>query len=547
MKNFTLALMFLLGVFMARTNAQSVLEVPPTTNGQPTALNKFIQDDSLAPPDRVYKLQRGAKYIFNQTCEISRSLRITSDSKPEDTPPAMVVASPDPNDGSLTELWFLLTGNNIDVDFSNVFFQGVAPTKEYVGAWLTYITGDTIRLKHDSTIFNGFGGGVDNITDAAEHVTFEVTNCIYRNIQFQNHPFMGQSLSNDATHTQVMVVKNNTFFNANSYVLFVHYLCDSLVFENNTLMGNSIQPVWNFYAVNASIKNNIFYAMHSLGVPRDAANEGWFKNDDGDTIPAIISLRPLPDDYGIDESSRKVVVTNNAYFVPKAIDDYWQKAIDNGWDSICVAKPLWISPYTQEMFDDDDNYPYLEIENNYVNVDPGFRQGIVDTIVEQRLMFDSIFAIYSWDMPADHPFHYAPNGDIFNVPWPLPEDLSYTNTDLLTGSTTGGPVGDPRWFGSATAIFSPKQASKTEGFLKQNYPNPFSNVTNITFYIENEGKAEINVYNIAGKKVATVVNQVYTPGTYTVQFNASKLPSGLYFYTMRTNGRVATRKMTIQK
>jgi hypothetical protein len=178
-------------------------------------------------------------------------------------------------------------------------------------------------------------------------------------------------------------------------------------------------------------------------------------------------------------------------------------------------------------------------------MDPGFRQGIVDTIVEQRIDFNNKFAQYSWDMPAERPYHYAPNGDIFNVPWPLPENLTYTNADLLTVSSTGGPLGDPRWFPESTGVNSPE--SNTDLNLLQNYPNPFSTYTEISFKIINAGMTTLNIYNIQGQIVKSLVNQVYLPGTYKIRFSAEDLRSGVYFYKMQSNGYVSTKKMIIQK
>jgi hypothetical protein len=542
MKKFTLLILIVLVAFTGKANAQTdTLVVPPLTDDQPTAINKFIQEDTDAPEGRVYKLQRGAKYIFNQTCEINRSLRITSDPGPEDTPPAMIIASPDPESGELVELWFYLTGNNIELDVSNVMFQGVAPTKEYIGAWLFTMDGDTLDISYDNVIFNGFGGGVSNVPgQKAEHVKIRVTNCIFRNIQFQNHPFMGQSVMDDAKVSQLYVMKNNTFFNCNSYIIFARNPCDSMLIEHNTFFGNSIQPIWNFQAINATIRDNIFYAMFSLGVPKDADDGGWF----ADTDPAIISLHTLDPGFGIDEKDRKVVITNNAYFMPTAIQEYLQKAIDEGADSICVKMPLWINDDTKAMFDDDSNYPNLVLENNFTDKDPGFREGIVDTIVEQRIDFDNKFSHYSWEMPAERPYHYAPNGDIFNVPWPLPEDLSYSNAELLTASSTGGPLGDPRWYGGSTGVRSIKSQRLD---LMQNYPNPFGDYTDITFDVENTGRAVLAIYNLMGQHIKTLVDKEYTPGTYTVRFHANDLPDGIYFYKLRMNGKEGTRKMIIQR
>ncbi len=89
--------------------------------------------------------------------------------------------------------------------------------------------------------------------------------------------------------------------------------------------------------------------------------------------------------------------------------------------------------------------------------------------------------------------------------------------------------------------------------LKQNYPNPFNPVTTIKYSIptnvgvETHGRASLRIYNVLGEEVATLVNQRQAPGNYSVQFNASNLPSGVYFYTLRVGDFVATKKMILLK
>ncbi len=84
-------------------------------------------------------------------------------------------------------------------------------------------------------------------------------------------------------------------------------------------------------------------------------------------------------------------------------------------------------------------------------------------------------------------------------------------------------------------------------YLAQNYPNPFNPSTKINFGLKNSGNVEISVYNILGKKVATLVNGFKSAGNHSVSFNASNLSSGIYFYKIVTNGFVQTRKMLLLK
>lgn len=90
--------------------------------------------------------------------------------------------------------------------------------------------------------------------------------------------------------------------------------------------------------------------------------------------------------------------------------------------------------------------------------------------------------------------------------------------------------------------------------LENNYPNPFNPETTIKFSIPDVEtlrstslRTELKIYDILGRKVATLVNERKSPGNYEIKFNASGLPSGVYIYTLRVGDRVISRKMTLLK
>ncbi len=87
--------------------------------------------------------------------------------------------------------------------------------------------------------------------------------------------------------------------------------------------------------------------------------------------------------------------------------------------------------------------------------------------------------------------------------------------------------------------------------LSQNYPNPFNPSTKINYDIPFDGKVNVTVFDMSGKEVSTLVNDVKTAGYYTINFNASNLSSGIYFYkiSVDANGQnfVSTKKMTLIK
>jgi len=83
--------------------------------------------------------------------------------------------------------------------------------------------------------------------------------------------------------------------------------------------------------------------------------------------------------------------------------------------------------------------------------------------------------------------------------------------------------------------------------LAQNYPNPFNPTTSIRYSIPTRSNVTLKVYDILGNEVANLVNEEKDKGVYTVNFNAIGLSSGIYFYTLRADGFVQTKKMLLIK
>jgi hypothetical protein len=83
--------------------------------------------------------------------------------------------------------------------------------------------------------------------------------------------------------------------------------------------------------------------------------------------------------------------------------------------------------------------------------------------------------------------------------------------------------------------------------LSQNYPNPFNSTSNLKFEIAKSGSVKILVYDLLGRQVKVLVNEVLQPGTYNKSIDASTLPSGIYFYRLEVNGFMETRKMSLIK
>ena len=84
-------------------------------------------------------------------------------------------------------------------------------------------------------------------------------------------------------------------------------------------------------------------------------------------------------------------------------------------------------------------------------------------------------------------------------------------------------------------------------YLNQNFPNPFNPTTSLEFGISELGLVSLKVYDISGKEVMTLVNEVKQAGFYTVNFNGADLSNGIYFYTLSAGSFIATKRMLLIK
>lgn len=99
----------------------------------------------------------------------------------------------------------------------------------------------------------------------------------------------------------------------------------------------------------------------------------------------------------------------------------------------------------------------------------------------------------------------------------------------------------------STGIESDNTTIPVSYTLSQNYPNPFNPSTIIMYEIPKESHVTLGVYNILGQKVAELVNTNQAAGRYSVDFNAAKLSSGIYFYKIQAGNFASFRKMILMK
>jgi hypothetical protein len=123
---------------------------------------------------------------------------------------------------------------------------------------------------------------------------------------------------------------------------------------------------------------------------------------------------------------------------------------------------------------------------------------------------------------------------------------SYENTfAAATGATDGGQVGDRNWALIISGI-PYENANVPQAYkLSQNYPNPFNPVTKIKFSINKVDRVRLEIFNISGQKITTLIDQKMKPGDHEVDWDGTRFASGVYFYKFSYGSLTMTKKMVL--
>jgi hypothetical protein len=275
-----------------------------------------------------------------------------------------------------------------------------------------------------------------------------------------------------------------------------------------------------------------------------------FNLRNGATIPAEFTDLEFWDDLQV---AYRVMWDETAYY-------FWCEVID---DIVCIACPNTYEQDGIEIYFDGDNSKGASYDDNDKHWSWPWSTDVKQTTGQTEE--------FAWgDLEGDYP------GYTFELMVPAAE-MSFT---LEEGAVFGWEIqinendgGTPprknmiRWWGednmswqqpvlfgtaelgSRITAVEPKDvvAKPTDFALSQNYPNPFNPTTYINYTIAKNSAVELTVYDILGVEVAQIVNEVKSPGSYTVAFDGSNLASGVYFYKLRAGNNVITKKMLLMK
>jgi hypothetical protein len=568
MKLFTKTVL-LVAFFISVTSIQSFAQAKDTLVVYalpPGNLNYVINADTMAGGEsaHIYLLTSDTTYFITEEIRI-KNLDLIG--KITSTGYLPVIAPFINEDGSSPGNIAVAIDNGY-VHFKNLYLLGTRTDGSQV-TQQCISTSDSCRLMVEDCVIENFGStGTPNILNTwnALGTDIIVDHCLFRNNQSNIPQNPGMNWAGPGTNAiDTMKVTNSTFFIMGGNIEGSGSSMAYLEFDHNTMfMHTKSSPFSMRQMHNAKITNNIFYSVYSAGLDSNHAFNTDVYNANFFSPPAVLTMDSLYAElksppYSITEADRNVDAENNAYYWPqKIVDNFTTMNNDPKYKVVGgkILAPEWLAvrPGAEAVLE----LPNLKISADLnMAADPGFDATLVDAAADSMARF----VRYVWENGGDgtgaRPFVNAANPitPYEGVPanwkttqgYPVKENLRYTNSTLLTAAS-GNPLGDLTWFPEITVgVREISNAVPSKFNLEQNYPNPFNPTTNINYSITKAGQVSLKVYNVLGQEVATLVNQVQNAGHFVVNFDASKLASGIYMYTIQSNGVSLTKKMMLLK
>jgi len=260
-----------------------------------------------------------------------------------------------------------------------------------------------------------------------------------------------------------------------------------------------------------------------------------------------------------------VTITNNLFLNPKYMGNHTNVSEQTGPEEDSKNHYLFTADtiYTDTEFNISHNNFYWEQEllDWYDKFDTVSKAEVLAPIIETKMGAAADDAAWELSFEFDNPVPYInyeyldtlfehPTADPTPENWPMPEgvtifnvnfDFTTTNPELVTGSTTGGQLGDLKWTGTleGTSIFS---VNENNSLNLEVFPNPASDLINIKLDVANLSNVEINVFDITGK---SVLQKAIKSSNANITLNVDNLSSGMYFFNVKTDVGTATGKFSI--
>lgn len=562
--NYKTYLFVFLLIFSMTAYAQSVVQLQPYNGTPETELITQIIADTVAnngiPADRVYELTAGSAYIVQQIFYIpaDASLRLRSSG---DVKPLVYLYPSGSGDNPQNPPGYLFRSRGGDLEMTGLAVSGIFEPVDsnfwnMQGGFLRN-DGEGASFRLIDCIFSNISGQIMRMEAATK--TIEIRDCIFTNMGNLGTSNLGAGKGVDlrSSSCDSLIFVNNTFTNYTDRVIRHYNFGNPLegtgnlnyaIIDHNTFYGgmgfHGLLSMGNL-GYEVVITNNLFVDAFAAGEDstdgtraQEFANNLEFYPNGNNRITWIFSA---PND------STDWYVHHNYYAVSAAGQAFFDA---NTAEPIVVGNPLtWhingklgadsASAFTMIDYPDFANVQDLMTGTMEYYVDPALGNKTKNTPSE-------LWVREEHDMDR-RPLSY----------WRDDFDVSYsTSSPAYTGAVGSFPAGNLNAYPSMKAdwesfildVENPSEVLPGEYKLSQNYPNPFNPATVINYTVPEQANVTIKIYDVLGSEVATLLNNVeVAAGSYDVTFDASRLSSGIYFYTLNAGNFIQTKKMTLIK
>jgi hypothetical protein len=460
--------------------------------------------------------------------------------------------------------WMLNAGENVRMEGVH-FMQAQETIGGNIGPWAR--SGLVLNSENKNVVFHDciwdFTTGFSALMNK-NGLNLKVTNCLFRfSKPTDNAVWAGQGLDVSSAQIDTVIIQNCTWYGGGPFMLKTWAATEKLFKMDHCTIVDFVQ--WPFHGVqwvNSEFTNNVFYNAYTMG--EDSAQ---VKGQDPELLPfGVINIDTLYiDSLGVvdmaKEATRNLLVSNNNNFVKQNIKDYWAVATAPAdqikYHFFRAPDPTFhdglMNSRSRAMFENDAAWPGLILENT-TSLDPQFENyfDYSDTLIN----YSKYYYKYAWPDAKATKFMLDPDGEPLMPTDPMVYNLKVTNSSLRNASTTGGVIGDLTWelpngYNSLQSDIATDvketRLQPDEFALGQNYPNPFNPTTKIEFAVPASGNVSLKVFNVLGQEVTTLINKQMQAGVHQVNFDASKLSSGLYIYKLESGANIITKKMMLLK
>jgi hypothetical protein len=561
-----IAVMVVLSLLPVVLYGQSFVRIPPyIVNSQ--YLNNIIVGDTLSNGARrdsntTYVLQRGGVYLVNTAITNGYPIRIqTHDTAAGVSFPVIFLY---PNPTTTNPPGTIVTMRN-NVSMKKIILSGYFEPGNYDlkdTSYLNHLQGSFfntavagLTLTLDSCILTQTNG--NHVRTDQPPKTIRITNCTFADMGFLGRSNLGAGKALDVRAGSVdsLIMLNNTFVNSQDRIIR-HFTSTAAIkylrFEHNTVVHN--MGYHGFLSLGqmgkrAIITDNLLFDTFCLGADTDAVRQSEFTDSGEKDAFGKARMNWI---FSVPNDTTAWTVKNNYYVVSPAGKAFFDSA--SVWP-IAANPPLTEGPiltyHINARIGADSTTAFRKVTTTL----PKIPKLMVDFMKWYRTPKTS-----GGSGKTKETGNWKPQFDFDRKSYQFYRDTlncAYSTSDpIYTAGTGGFPVGDLRWFPARYAAWLASPVSGVEDqeisvpltyTLEQNYPNPFNPSTKISFSLPKADFVTLTVFNILGQKVTDVMAENRSAGVHEVEFDASKLTSGMYFYRLDAGSFSAVKKMMVLK